>query len=73
MTASAAIDDKGLEVGPVKDDDPDGSKLLASTDGLEKAAKLLNPLSTLAPKNIDVWIAIYDVAVRRSKCQEYSC
>lgn len=51
----------------VKDDDPDGSKALSSPDGLERAAKLLNPLTTLAKKNPEIWIAIYDVAVRRSE------
>ncbi|OBZ77517.1 N-alpha-acetyltransferase 16, NatA auxiliary subunit [Grifola frondosa] len=58
---------KGLEPGPVKDDDPDGTKLMKAPDLLERAAKLLKPLSTLAAKNIDVWIAIYDVSVRRKK------
>jgi hypothetical protein len=69
--AASVSDDKGLDVGPAKDDDLDGSKLLASTDGLEKAAKLLNPLTTLAPKNTEAWIAIYDVAIRRSEL--YNC
>ncbi|KAJ6631099.1 NMDA receptor-regulated protein 1-domain-containing protein [Mycena sp. CBHHK59/15] len=59
-------DDKGLEP-TTKEDDPDGSKLLQCTDPLERAAKLLKPLATLAAGNIDVWIAIYDVAVRRKK------
>ncbi|KAJ7627570.1 NMDA receptor-regulated protein 1-domain-containing protein [Mycena polygramma] len=59
-------DDKGLEHTP-KDDDPDGSKLLQCTDPLERAANLLKPLATLAETNIEVWIAIYDVAVRRKK------
>ncbi|KAJ7695429.1 NMDA receptor-regulated protein 1a [Mycena rosella] len=59
-------DDKGLEPTP-KDDDPDGSKLLQCTDPLERAAKLLKPLVTLADTNIEVWIATYDVAVRRKK------
>ncbi|KAJ7512093.1 NMDA receptor-regulated protein 1-domain-containing protein [Mycena galericulata] len=59
-------DDKGLEPTP-KDDDPDGSKLLQCTDPLERAAKLLKPLASLAETNIEVWIATYDVAVRRKK------
>ncbi|KAJ6449420.1 NMDA receptor-regulated protein 1-domain-containing protein [Mycena vitilis] len=59
-------DDKGLEHTP-KDDDPDGSKLLQCTDPLERAANLLKPLATLAETNIEVWIATYDVAVRRKK------
>ncbi|PPQ74960.1 hypothetical protein CVT24_010284 [Panaeolus cyanescens] len=59
--------DKELEAPPPKDDDPEGLKLIASTDGLEQAAKLLQPLTKLAPKNIDVWLAIHDVAIRRKK------
>lgn len=50
-----------------KDDDPDGLKQLGAADRLEQAYKLLHPLSTLVPNNIDVWIATYDVAIRRSK------
>jgi hypothetical protein len=53
----------------VKDEDPNGLKLLASPDPLERAAKLLSPLSSLATENIDVWIAMYDVAIRRSRCK----
>ena len=64
-----ANDDKGLESIPAKDEDPDGHKLLASPDPLERAAKLLSPLSSLAAENIDMWIAMYDVAIRRSKCE----
>ncbi|KAF8223436.1 N-terminal acetyltransferase A, auxiliary subunit [Tricholoma matsutake] len=65
--APSANDDKGLEAIPAKDEDPDGLKLLASTDPLERAAKLLSPLSSLATENIDMWIALYDVAIRRKK------
>ncbi|KAF8999912.1 N-terminal acetyltransferase A, auxiliary subunit [Hymenopellis radicata] len=59
-------EDKGLEI-PNADDDPDGLKLLGCSDPLERAAKFLHPLTTLASKNIDVWIAVYDVAIRRKK------
>ncbi|KDR72571.1 hypothetical protein GALMADRAFT_252705 [Galerina marginata CBS 339.88] len=62
-----ANDPKDLEAAPPKDDDPDGLKLIGSSDPLEQAFKLLHPLTTLAPNNIDVWIAIYDVAIRRKK------
>lgn len=65
---STSNEDKGLEPQPTKDDDPTGSKLLKASDPLERAAKLLEPLRTLAPSNIDAWTAIYDVAVRRSAC-----
>ncbi|KAF8970163.1 NMDA receptor-regulated protein 1-domain-containing protein [Flammula alnicola] len=66
-TAQATNDNKDLEAAPPKDDDPDGLKLLGSSDPLEQASKLLHPLKTLAADNIDVWIAIYDVAIRRKK------
>lgn len=51
----------------LKDDDPDGLKQLGATDRLEQAHKLLRSLGTFAPNNIDLWIATYDVAIRRSK------
>lgn len=59
--------EKELEIVQPKDDDPDGLKQLGAADRLEQASKLLHPLSTLAPNNIDMWIATYDVAIRRSK------
>lgn len=62
-----ANDEKTLEPPAPVDEDPDGSKLIAATDGLERAAKLLNPIVALVKDNIDVWIATYDVAIRRSK------
>ncbi|KAI0698059.1 N-terminal acetyltransferase A, auxiliary subunit [Cerioporus squamosus] len=64
---NAANEDKGLDVSPSKDEDPDGTKLLQSPDPLERAAKMLKPLATLAKANIEAWIAIYDVAIRRKK------
>ena len=63
---NATNEDKGLDVSPPKDEDPDGTKLLQAPDLLERAAKLLKPLATMAKDNVDAWIAIYDVAVRRS-------
>lgn len=63
-------EDKGLEPGPVKDDDLSGLKLLEHSGALERAWKLLSPLITLAQDNIDAQIAIYDVAVRRSELLE---
>ncbi|KAG7446845.1 N-terminal acetyltransferase A, auxiliary subunit [Guyanagaster necrorhizus] len=60
-------EDKGLEPTAPKDDDVDGIKLLGCSDPLERAAKFLHPLTTLAPQNIEVWIAVYDVAIRRKK------
>ena len=64
---SPANEDKGLELPVAKDEDPEGMKLLSSPDGLERAAKLLQPLTYLTKKKADVWIVVYDVAVRRSE------
>lgn len=67
-------EDKGLEP-PVKDDDPEGTKLLGSPDGLETAAKLLRPLTNLltsakvnigGKERMEIWLLSYDVAIRRS-------
>ena len=66
-SATSANEDKGLEAPAPKDDDPDGTKLLASTDGLETAAKLLQPLVSIELPSIRLWATVYDVAVRRSK------
>jgi len=65
--AAASNEDKGLDLTPMKDDDPDGIKLLTSPEPLERAWKLLSPLLRLSISNIDLWISIYDVAVRRGK------
>jgi len=66
-SAPSANEDKGLEAPAPKDGDPDGTKLLASTDGLETAAKLLQPLASIELPSIRLWVTIYDVAVRRRK------
>ena len=60
-------EDKALEPPPAKDDDPNGSKLLAAPDALELAAKFLSPIAAVVKDNFDVWIATYDVAIRRSE------
>ncbi|KAI0634817.1 NMDA receptor-regulated protein 1a [Trametes polyzona] len=65
--ATSTNEDKGLDASPPKDDDPDGTKLFQAPEPLERAAKILKPLGTLAKDNFDGWIAIYDVAVRRKK------
>ena len=62
---SATNEDKGLDVDKPKDEDPDGSKLLQAPEPLERAAKYLKPLATMAKDNVEAWLAIYDVAVRR--------
>ncbi|KAI8986666.1 NMDA receptor-regulated protein 1a [Trametes punicea] len=66
-SANSTNEDKGLDAGPPKDDDPDGTKLLQAPEPLERAAKLLKPLSSLTKDNLEAWFAIYDVAVRRKK------
>ena len=65
-------EDKGLDVSPPKDEDPDGTKLLQAADPLERAAKVLKPLTALVKDNIDTWIAAYDVTVRRSTFSLFS-
>ncbi len=65
LAAAAPNEDKGLDLAPIKDEDPDGIKLLTSSEPLERAWKLLCPLLRLSISNIDLWISIYDVAVRR--------
>ncbi|EPQ53593.1 N-terminal acetyltransferase A, auxiliary subunit [Gloeophyllum trabeum ATCC 11539] len=66
-SSSQSNEDKGLEPAPPQDEDPHGTKLVEAADRLDKAAAWLKPLQTLAKDNIDVWIAVYDVAVRRDK------
>jgi hypothetical protein len=70
MAAASTNEDKGLDLTPQKDDDPDGIKLLTSPEPLERAWKLLSPLLRLPMSNIDVWISAYDVAVRRGMLNE---
>lgn len=65
IAAASTNEDKGLDLTPQKDDDPDGIKLLTSPEPLERAWKLLSPLLRLPANNISVWISVYDVAVRR--------
>ena len=65
IAAASANEDKGLDLTPQKDDDPDGIKLLTSPEPLERAWKLLSPLLRLPTNNINVWISVYDVAIRR--------
>jgi hypothetical protein len=65
--ATSANEDKGLEAPAPKDDDPDGIKLLGSPDGLETASKLLQPIVNLELPLIQLWVVVYDVAIRRSK------
>lgn len=50
-----------------KDDDPEGTKLAATTEPMVDAMKFLTPLLQFSPKNIDVQIAGFEVYIRRSK------
>jgi len=61
--ASANKDEEIPE--PPKDDDPDGKKLLETTDPLGDAWKWLQPLEGLEENRLDLWFAIFDVSVRR--------
>ncbi|KAG8790131.1 hypothetical protein FRC17_009005, partial [Serendipita sp. 399] len=64
----AAEKDKDGEDAPiVKDDDPDGHKAISVEDPLEQAARLLLPFTSDNHQIFDIWIAIYDVAIRRKK------
>lgn len=65
--ATSANEDKGLEAPAPKDDDPYGTKLLASPEGLETAARLLQPLVDLELPSLQLWVTVYDVSFRRSK------
>lgn len=58
-----------VEAPPPKDEDPAGLELLKTTAPLDEAAKLLAPLQTSpgVAGRIDVWLAIYRVAIRRGK------
>ncbi|QRV81902.1 NMDA receptor-regulated protein [Ceratobasidium sp. AG-Ba] len=58
---------KDEEIQPLKDDDPDGLKAFGQPKPLDQALKLLRPLEALEVKDIDVWLAVYDVAMRRKK------
>ena len=61
-------EDKGLEPPVEKDDDPDGSKAITTKEPLEQAWKYLKPLAVKGCRRIDVWVAVYDVSVRRREC-----
>jgi len=60
-------EDKGLEAPPAKDDDPEGLKLVSADDPLERANKALVSLGEFGNDNIDVNVAVFDVAIRQKK------
>lgn len=62
-------EDKGL-VPPSKDDDPEGTKLLSSPDGLEIAAKLLRPLTNLlASSDINVRAKVEGIVKNKERME----
>jgi hypothetical protein len=61
----AIANPKEEEVQPPKDDDLDGLKLFSQEKPIEQALKLLRPLESLQVQDVDVWLTIYDVAMRR--------
>jgi len=62
-------EDKGL-VPPSKDDDPEGTKLLSSPDGLETAAKLLRPLTNLlASSDINVRAKVEGIVKNKERME----
>ncbi|KAH0834787.1 NMDA receptor-regulated protein 1-domain-containing protein [Lanmaoa asiatica] len=60
-------EDKGLEPPPTRDDDPEGLKLIATDDPLERAGKFLGSLGEFGKDNIDVNVTSFDVAIRQKK------
>jgi tetratricopeptide (TPR) repeat protein len=50
-----------------QDDDPDGAKLVATTEPMTDAMKFVTPLLQFSPKSIDAQIAGFEVYIRRSK------
>ncbi|KAG8856490.1 hypothetical protein FRB91_000771 [Serendipita sp. 411] len=63
----AAEKEKDEDAVVVKDDDPDGHKAISVEDPLEQAAKLLQTFTSEDHQVFDIWIATYDVAIRRKK------
>ncbi|KAF5351177.1 hypothetical protein D9756_008406 [Leucocoprinus leucothites] len=64
-------EDKGLEP-PFKDDDPEGTKLLSSPDGLETAAKLLRPLTNLlSSPHADVRVKVEGMMKERERMEAW--
>lgn len=59
-------EDKGLEPPPARGDDPEGLKLIAADDPLERASKFLGSLGKFGEANVDVNTTSFDVAIRQS-------
>ncbi|RKF57454.1 N-terminal acetyltransferase A complex subunit nat1 [Erysiphe neolycopersici] len=57
----------GSEEAKKTDDDPDGTKLAATTEPLNDAMKFLSPLLQLREKSIDVQIAAFEIYIRKKK------
>jgi N-terminal acetyltransferase A, auxiliary subunit len=65
VAASSMKKDDDLSEPP-KDEDSDGQKLLTTASPLSEAMKWLKPLEKFAKDRVDVWVMIYDVAIRQS-------
>lgn len=66
-------EDKGLEPPLVKDDDPEGLKLVAVDDPLERASKFLGSLGKFGEATVDANVTSFDVAIRQSGYSESWC
>lgn len=64
--ATKRNEDKGLEAPSAPDDDPEGLKLVAADDPLERASKFLGSLGEYGKDDIDVNVTSFDVAIRQS-------
>lgn len=52
---------------PLPDDDPDGQKLLKSETLLDDALKLWKPLEANQGERVEVWLAGYEIYMRKSE------
>jgi len=57
----------GTVASDQKDSDPLGHLIVASSDPLEEADKLIQPLLDCADDVLEVWIVTYDLAIRRDQ------
>jgi hypothetical protein len=49
----------------VKDDDPEGYKLVDAEDPLEVALRFVRPLELMAPRRMTTWLLCYRLAMAR--------
>ncbi|KIJ63152.1 hypothetical protein HYDPIDRAFT_93055 [Hydnomerulius pinastri MD-312] len=65
--AQSKIEDKGLDAPLAKEDDPDGLKLVVSDQKLEQAHEFLGTVVESGRDRVDVFVALFDVAIRRKQ------